>query len=166
MSQPTRTTLVFPRRDQSVLLGMKQRGFGEGWWNGVGGKNDPDERFEDCARREAEEEVGIVIGKLQPVARLLFYFEDKLEISCAAYTTNDFTGEPEKREEMDPAWFHQSFLPFEQMWPCDRDWIPQALELKPGDPTLDLAIYFDAAKNYLKKQTADPTLIAEHFEKP
>jgi len=32
------TTIIFPIYDDQVLLGMKKRGFGEGKWNGFGGK--------------------------------------------------------------------------------------------------------------------------------
>lgn len=31
-------TLCIVRKDSKVLLGMKKRGFGEGCWNGFGGK--------------------------------------------------------------------------------------------------------------------------------
>ena len=31
-------TLVYIRDDEKVLLGMKKRGFGQGKWNGFGGK--------------------------------------------------------------------------------------------------------------------------------
>jgi 8-oxo-dGTP pyrophosphatase MutT (NUDIX family) len=36
---------------------MKKRGFGEGRWNGVGGKVEPGESIEAALIREAKEEV-------------------------------------------------------------------------------------------------------------
>ena len=45
--------------EQFLLLGMKKRGFGEGKWNGYGGKMDiaaGDKTLKDCALRETHEE--------------------------------------------------------------------------------------------------------------
>ena len=44
-------TLAFIRDGERVLLGMKKRGFGEGRWNGFGGKVHPDETTEEGAIR-------------------------------------------------------------------------------------------------------------------
>lgn len=38
MSKYQKVTVVFPARDNEVLLAMKREGFGAGWWNGFGGK--------------------------------------------------------------------------------------------------------------------------------
>ena len=45
-------TLVFLRREGEVLLGMKKRGFGEGKWNGFGGKVEAGETIVEAAARE------------------------------------------------------------------------------------------------------------------
>jgi hypothetical protein len=42
-----------------VLLGLKQRGFGTGKWNGFGGKVEKGEEIRDAAVREMKEEAGI-----------------------------------------------------------------------------------------------------------
>jgi 8-oxo-dGTP pyrophosphatase MutT (NUDIX family) len=41
-------TLLFLHKpdEQKILLAMKKRGFGEGKWNGVGGKREPGESIE------------------------------------------------------------------------------------------------------------------------
>lgn len=44
-------TLAFIRRGNQVLLGLKKRGFGEGKWNGFGGKLNPNETLADAAQR-------------------------------------------------------------------------------------------------------------------
>ena len=44
-------TLVFIIEPERILLGMKKRGFGAGWWNGFGGKVQSDETIEEAARR-------------------------------------------------------------------------------------------------------------------
>ena len=44
-------TLVLITKEQSLLLGMKKRGFGEGKWNGFGGKVNIGEAVVDAAVR-------------------------------------------------------------------------------------------------------------------
>jgi len=44
-------TLVLIRDASRVLLGMKKRGFGEGRWNGFGGKVEPGETIAQGALR-------------------------------------------------------------------------------------------------------------------
>ena len=55
-------TLVFvfnPKKQ--ILLAMKKRGFGEGKWNGAGGKVETGETIIQAASRELGEETGIEI---------------------------------------------------------------------------------------------------------
>ena len=50
--------MIVDETDKRILLGMTKRGFGQGWWNGFGGKLKPGETLEECAQRETEEECG------------------------------------------------------------------------------------------------------------
>ena len=50
-------TIVLLLRNDEVLLAMKKRGFGEGKWNGVGGKPNAGESIEEVAVRETKEEI-------------------------------------------------------------------------------------------------------------
>lgn len=43
-----------------VLLAMKKKGFGEGWWNGYGGKVEAGETVEAAMVRELREESSTV----------------------------------------------------------------------------------------------------------
>jgi 8-oxo-dGTP diphosphatase/2-hydroxy-dATP diphosphatase len=44
-------TLAFLRRSSQILLGYKKRGFGQGLWNGFGGKVQNGETIVAAARR-------------------------------------------------------------------------------------------------------------------
>ncbi len=57
--------MILNREARSILLGMKKRGFGEGKWNGFGGKLEPGERMIQCAQRELEEESGLQVDASQ-----------------------------------------------------------------------------------------------------
>ena len=71
-------TLVFVFRDGQVLLGLKKRGFGEGLWNGFGGKVNEGETILEGAIRELNEESGLTGKNLEQVALLYFDFEKDL----------------------------------------------------------------------------------------
>lgn len=124
--KPRITTLVIPHTDTHVLLGMKKRGFGEGRWNGFGGKVDPGETIEEAARREFLEESGCQAREFTPAGLLQFSFEDVSErpINVHLFRARDLVGEPKESEEMSPQWFSFGTIPFEAMWPDDRYWLP------------------------------------------
>lgn len=155
MSQPQKTTIVFPidRSGNRVLLGMKKRGFGEGWWNGFGGKLGPEETYKQSAVRETFEESHVTTVSLKLAARLLFYFDEVPTIVSAVYLCDNFTGEPQETEEMRPKWFAIGDLPLEQMWGGDKYWVPHVLTTG-SDRVLDVAVFFDGDNNYLSWRSA------------
>lgn len=124
-------TLCIVHQNNRVLLGMKKRGFGAGWWNGFGGKVLPGEEIEDAAKREALEEAGIVITDMEKMGILQFEFVDNPEIlKVHIFKATKFTGEPVETEEMKPQWFQVSEIPYKTMWPDDVYWLPLLLENK------------------------------------
>ena len=56
--------VVFIREDK-VFLARRQGSHGEGTWASAGGHLEWGETLEECARREALEELGVVVGNLQ-----------------------------------------------------------------------------------------------------
>lgn len=125
-------TLCVIHEHPRVLLGMKKRGFGEGRWNGFGGKVQEGETVEEAAKRELMEEAGIAIGNIERVGRLDFEFaatpNEVLEVHI--FRGADVQGEPTESDEMKPQWFHVDEVPFASMWPDDKHWFPMFLEGK------------------------------------
>jgi len=118
-------TLAIAVRDGKVLLAMKKRGFGEGWWNGYGGKLEPGEGLLEAAKRETEEEGRISKISLRRRGTMWFEFEGKSELlEIAVYSIKSFAGEPQETEEMRPEWFSLEDIPYDHMWPTDRHWLP------------------------------------------
>lgn len=67
-----------------ILLGLKQRGFGMGRWNGFGGKVQSDDVSPKMAAiRELHEESGLIVNEseVDEVGRIWFTFEEKSEVS-------------------------------------------------------------------------------------
>lgn len=126
-------TLLFLLRDKEVLLAMKKRRFGEGRWNGVGGKLEPGESITEGLVRETREEIGVDINPsdLTQVAEIDFYFppgpKSAYNQRVHTFVIHKWQGDPTETEEMRPEWFHRDNLPFDTMWDGDDHWIPLAL---------------------------------------
>jgi 8-oxo-dGTP pyrophosphatase MutT (NUDIX family) len=127
-----KTTLLFLIKGDRILLAMKKRGFGKGRYNGVGGKPEGKEKIEQTAKREAEEEIGIVPKSIQEVAKLNFYFPNQpdWDQQVITYLCTKWSGKPKETEEMRPKWFDKFDLPYKKMWPDDKLWLPHTIEGK------------------------------------
>lgn len=122
------STICFPVRGADVLLSKKKRGFGVGYLNGYGGKQqDGDATVEDAAIRELQEEGGVdaSTGDLEKVAVIDFFRGKEQIFECHIYFLNEWQGEFQETEEMaKPEAYPISNIPYDQMWHADRVWLP------------------------------------------
>lgn len=123
-------TICIVHKDNRILLGMKKRGFGAGKWNGFGGKVHKNETVTRAAKRELQEECGIIAKKLTRIGTLNFEFENGDPIKTFLYKAVEFTGKPTETEEMKPKWFSVNKIPFQKMWDDDKHWMPLFLKDK------------------------------------
>jgi 8-oxo-dGTP pyrophosphatase MutT (NUDIX family) len=141
------------KEKKQVCLGYKKRGFGEGKWNGVGGKIDPGETMEQAMIRETKEEfdVDILESDLEKVGVIDFHFEadDVADILGNIYMCQTWRGEPAETEEMRPSWFSFHEIPLEDMWDDDKYWLPQVLE---GKKIKAARFIFDGEQNFLRTE--------------
>jgi 8-oxo-dGTP pyrophosphatase MutT (NUDIX family) len=120
-------------KDKSLLLQKKSKGlFGEGKWNGVGGKLEQNESPEDCVKREVYEETGLRISDLKFHGVLNFYFGNRKEIDWIVhvFSTSVFEGKVKSSKEGNLRWFNFEDIPFDEMWADDRYWLPLVLKGK------------------------------------
>lgn len=119
------TTLAIIEEKERVLLAMKKRGFGQGWWNGYGGKVKPGESITEAMLRELEEESGLTATEYRPRGIVEFYFEGSdLEVEMHIFEVSDYIGSLIETDEMKPRWFPKEEIPYQEMWPGDDKWIP------------------------------------------
>jgi 8-oxo-dGTP pyrophosphatase MutT (NUDIX family) len=129
-------TLVVVTDQKRILLGMKNRGFGEGMYNSFGGKFDsPEESVEACACRELEEETNIKIPleemkKCKVGIQRYSFQQDPVEMVMHVFRIDihDKKCEIRQCDEITPEWFddyHQ--IPLDNMFADDSLWLTELL---------------------------------------
>lgn len=122
-------------QEKEILLAMKKKGFGQRKWNGVGGKFDSekDKDIIETAKRELREEVGVRTKEIEEMAILNFsypYFSDpeEKEWQVHVFFAREWEDMPKESDEMRPKWFKIDKIPYDQMWPDDKFWLPRILK--------------------------------------
>lgn len=148
------TTLCLLKRDNEILLAMKKRGFGEGKYNGVGGKIEKNETPEEAMIRETQEEINVTPLEYEKVGLIEFdeyYKGNKQNLIFHLYIIYDWEGTPCESEEMKPKWFSIDNIPYDKMFPDDKYWLPLILEGK----KIRAYFKFDKDWNLLSKNIYD-----------
>lgn len=156
-----------------ILLGLKLRGFGKGFYNGFGGKLDPnDEDIVRGAIRELMEETNIDIQSkdlLQQIGVLRFSFEDDSEgdmLIHLFHLHNYFTEHSSSDctivrgcDEITPIWFDTwQDIPFHQMFADDSIWLPVVLDAANRNK-----IKMEGRFHFAKGGTATNTILHYHL---
>ncbi len=105
--------------DGRILLQRKAAGrFGEGKWNGAGGKLEPGEDPVEGVIREVLEETGLRIREPRRHGRLDHYFGDRSvpAWSVHVFSATEFDGEAVGGEEGELRWFPVEEIPYGEMW--------------------------------------------------
>ncbi len=141
-------TLAFLLKDNEICLAMKKRGFGEGNWNGYGGKVEEGESIENATIREIAEESSVAVSELdlEKIAIVDFIFEDGKHLEVHTFFTRVWNGEPIETEEMRPEWYTFDTIPYESMWADDIHWLPRCIK---GEK-LRGTVYFNADGRTIK----------------
>ncbi len=123
-------TLLYLIRGDEVLLALKKRGFGEGRWNGVGGKLEPGESIEQALVRECQEEIGVTPTMFEKIGEMLYdeiHNDTRKLMNLHIYFATEWEGNEVESEEMRPQWFKKTEIPYKDMWPADQQWLSRAL---------------------------------------
>lgn len=159
------TLVVVTASPRHILLGVKNRGFGEGMYNCFGGKfHHPDESPEECATRELLEETNISVTPMtmrnSKVGTLRYTFEgDPVEMVMHLYRIHM----PQKDcpeysnvrgcEEITPEWVDDWLdIPLDQMFADDSHWLVPLL-LSSTDRPLEIHGRFHYQRDCQKTNT-------------
>lgn len=127
-------TLIFIKDSSRILLGFKKRGLGKNTWNGYGGKLQEDEDILDCAVRELKEESNLNIRKDKLNYLGVVIYDDNHNMInhdrriVHIFNASNVDGEPVETEEMRPQWFDFQNIPYDDMWPDSKFWLPLILK--------------------------------------
>ncbi|MCL5094052.1 MAG: 8-oxo-dGTP diphosphatase [Patescibacteria group bacterium] len=150
MKEKQINTLCIIEEGDEVILAMKKRGFGEGRWNGYGGKPEPEEEIEAAAKRELFEESGVTAMEIKKRGVVEFDFEgtDRL-VEVHIFEVTKHEGEPKETEEMRPEKFRKEDISYDEMWPADREWMPYFFK---GRDFTGKVIFDAEGKKFLKAE--------------
>lgn len=126
-------SLLYIKMENKLLLARKKRGFGYGMFNGVGGKMQAGENITQTMLRETMEEIGVVPTGYELVSVLKFdeYVKGVRElVEVDVFLADGYDGTIAESEEMDPQWFELDNLPYDNMFPDSKYFLPDVLEGK------------------------------------
>lgn len=139
------TTLCLLKKEDKILLAMKKRGFGEGKYNGVGGKIEKNETPEQAMIRETQEEISVTPIDYEKAGLIEFdeyYKGTKQKLAFHLYIVHKWNGTISETEEMKPQWFSINEIPYNKMFPDDKYWLPLVLKGQ------KIKAYFDFDENW------------------
>lgn len=125
------TCYLIDKNNNKILLGRKKYGIAKGILNGFGGHVEKsDSSIKDSIIREFFEETSLKL--IKPIlSGIMHYKYDDLENGCTnIYLCNKWKGQLKESEEMEVEWFDLNAIPFDQMWPDDKLWLPAFLDKK------------------------------------
>lgn len=148
------TTLCLLMKDNKILLAKKKKGFGAGRYNGAGGKLEGNETPEEAMIRETQEEIYVTPTKYEKVGLISFdeFFKgEKTRLFLHLYIVYEWEGDPTESDEMKPEWFDIKDIPYDNMFPDDKYWLPLILKGR----KIKAYFEFDEEWNVLSKEIED-----------
>lgn len=124
---------------ENLLLKRASRGISKGKWNGLGGKIEENETIEESLVREVFEESGLRIKDPLKHGEVTFFKGGSPFFKVHIFSTKKFEGSLRQSDEGEVKWFNTNEIPYEEMWPDDKFWLPILLDGK----KFEGAFYFD-----------------------
>jgi len=142
-------TLCYVKKDGKTLMlyrNKKENDYHEGKWNGLGGKFEPGETPEECAKREVKEESGLIVKNMKLKGFITFpIFDGQDDWYVFLFIIDDFEGELIDSPEGKLEWIPDEELENLNLWDGDKIFIPWLFQDK----------FFSAKFNYVNGKFID-----------
>lgn len=141
MKLATLCYLLNKETDSTLMIfrNKKKNDYHEGKWNGLGGKFEPGESPEECAKREIFEESGLRVNSIRLKGLITFpLFDNKEDWYVFLFTSHNFEGEIIDSPEGTLDWIPNEKLTEINLWDGDKIFIPWLFQDK----------FFSAKFNY------------------
>ena len=151
MARVINSTLVHLEKDGKYLMlhRIKKEGdYNKDKWIGVGGKFEPRESPEDCARRETLEETGLTIGDMSYRGIVTFIYQDITEY-MHLFSSKDFSGEMKNCDEGDLEWVDIDRICDLPIWEGDKIFFRL---LKQNVPFFSVKLVYDDDGNLISHE--------------
>lgn len=127
MEEVKKGTVCFLKKENKVMLVRIHYGENDEKWNGVGGVVNIGEKPEDAVVREISEEIGILVDK-KNLKQITVRTYPELELHV--FSVDKWKGEPQLLDKTlkEIKWFDKGDLPYDKMWPDNKDWLPKVLD--------------------------------------
>ena len=141
------TTLCYIEKDGKYLMLhriKKKNDLNQDKWVGVGGKFEDKESPEQCNRREAYEETGLILGKCK-YCGIATFISDRWETEYMhIFTCSDFSGEIKECDEGVLEWIDKKDVYNLPLWEGDKIFL-KLLE-DPSTPFFSLRLQYQGEK--------------------
>lgn len=151
MARVINSTLVHLEQDGKYLMlhrTKKEGDYNKDKWIGVGGKFEPRESPEDCARRETLEETGLTIGDMSYRGIVTFIYQDITEY-MHLFSSKDFSGEMKNCDEGDLEWVDIDRICDLPIWEGDKIFFRL---LKQNVPFFSVKLVYDDDGNLISHE--------------
>ena len=145
------STLVHLIRDNKYLMlhRVKKEGdYNKDKWIGVGGKFEPRESPEDCARRETLEETGLSVGKMAYRGIVTFIYQNITEY-MHLFTSDDFSGKMKECDEGELEWVDIDKVCDLPIWEGDKIFFKLMAD---GAPFFSVKLVYDDDGNLINHE--------------
>lgn len=122
---------IYVVENEKVLLIERKRGMGKGLISGAGGKKESGETSAEAAKRELEEETGLItlVSDLKLVGKMwIYWLKDNHFLQGDIFISYNFSGNIQESAEARPFWCAIHEIPFKHMWGDEVLWLKPALK--------------------------------------
>ncbi len=139
-----------------MLRNRKEHDVNRGKWIGTGGKTEPGETQEECARREIAEETGFIAEELRFRGSLDFFYEGEENEQISVYSCERFRGEQKDCDEGELRWIPAGEILDLELWEGDRLFLKRMLE--DSTSVFSYRLYYDSKGELIRYEIPEDSI--------